>query len=146
MPDAFGDASTAPLEIVEITPHDGPPGRHDRDEIVRLIIKLRPRPPERELWWWSQRVAGDRGPHAFTHIPSADWFTVQFDARRDLLAPTVVEVRAAVAAANRDYPDQYVSDAQARSEAEDRLDQEREWRLHADQAVIDEGMRRPPQR
>lgn len=86
----------------------------------------------------------DRFAVGSTYSPSADWFTVHIDTRRDLLAQTVVEVRAVVAAANRDYPDQYLSDTEAKTEEEGRLQRERQRRLDADQAVIDEAMRRQP--
>jgi hypothetical protein len=66
---------------------------------------------------------------------------VQFDTDRDLLAKTVREVRAAVATANRDYPDRYLADAEARAEGSSASERERQQRLDADRAVIDEAMR-----
>lgn len=143
--DLIGDAASEPLEIVEITTHDGPPGRPGREEIVRLIIKLRPRPPRHEQWWWVRRVAGEgRGVIGSTYSPSVDWFDVQFDTPRDLLAQTVKEVRSAVAAADRDYPDQYLAEAMAASAAASRLETDRHRRLDAEQAVIDTALRRQP--
>jgi hypothetical protein len=140
----IGDTSSAPLEIVEMTPHDSSPGGPGRDEIVRLIIKLRPRPPRHEQWWWVRRVAGeDRGVIASTYSSSGDSFTVQFDVSRARLAQTVVEVRAAVAAANRDYPDQYLAEAESAADKTSQLQADRQARLDADQAVIDEAMRSP---
>jgi len=142
--DKIGDAWSAPLEVVEIIPDDGPPGRPDRDEIVRLIIKLRPQPPGHERWWWVRRVAGEgRGVIGSSYNPSVDTFTVQFNAPRDGMAETVIEVRAAVAAANRDYPDQYLVDAQAAAERKSQIGADRQARVDADKAVIDEAMRRP---
>jgi hypothetical protein len=71
----IGDALSAPLEIVEIIPHYGPPDRPGGDEIVRLIIELRPRPSQHEQWWWVRRVAGEgRGVIGSTHNPAEDTF------------------------------------------------------------------------
>ena len=111
---------------------------------MRLIIKLGPRPPRHEQWWWVRRVAGEgRGVIGSIYGSSGDSFTVQFDVPRDRLAQTVVEVRAAVAAANRDYPDQYLAEAESAAEKTFQLQADRQTRLDADQAVIDEAMRRP---
>jgi hypothetical protein len=68
---------------------------------------------------------------------------VQFDAPRDRLAQTVVEVRAAMAAANRDYPDQYLIEAEAAAQRNAQVEADRQARLDADKAVIDDAMRRP---
>jgi hypothetical protein len=140
----IGEAASVPLEVLEIIPHAGPPGRPGRDEIVRLIIKLRPCPPQHEQWWWVRRVAGEgRGVIGSDQIPAEDAFTVQFDVARDRLAETVVEVRAAVAAANRDYPDRYLVEAEAAKERKAQVEADAQSRIHADRAVIDEAMGPP---
>jgi hypothetical protein len=72
-----------------------------------------------------------------------DWFTLQFDTDRALLPQTIGEIRAAVAAANQDYPDQYLVDAQEAAERTSQLEADRQRRRNADQAVIDEAMRVP---
>jgi hypothetical protein len=56
---------------------------------------------------------------------------VQFDAPRDRLAQTVVDVRVAVAAANRDYPDQYLIEAEAAAHRKAQLEADRQARFDA---------------
>ena len=121
--------------IRSIRVHPGPPGGDP--EILRLVIRLEPKPPSSEEWWWRRRLGG-------VGVLREDALEIQLDVVRSGLEEAVRKFRAAVIAANVDYPKQYALDADAQEKAEDGERIARETRLRDDQAIVDRVLREDP--
>ena len=102
-----------------------------------MIIRLEPKPPSSEEWWWRRRLGGGG-------VRREDALEIQLDVGRSGLEGAVRKFRAAVIAANVDYPKQYALDADAEDKAREGERVAGETRLRDDQAIVDRVLREDP--